>query len=250
MRSLERERDERDRDAYLAGGVPRDIVSGGGEGFTNRDRDRVVAEVRASIQLDRYVTHRELADYNFVNTVRLGEHCADFATIGDLDNGEYVNEAYLAAQNYVTPLALSAAIERVPGVPPGLQDRLTKMEREVLGEEGFLAKHEARLQAIEDRNVGKAVTIGGMTFKDPSDVDAMFAPLSIKDYFGFAYDFSVQVTMALRDTLSMSETLSLKASAVKAGYTDYRAALVESTFETVYPDSIFKRSLSAKDAEQ
>ena len=56
--------------------------------------------------------------------------------------------------------------------------------------------------------------------------------------------------MALRDTMSVAETLSLKASAVKAGYSDYCAALVESTFETVYPDSIFKSSLNSKGADQ
>ena len=98
--------------------------------------------------------------------------------------------------------------------------------------------------------MGKAVTIGGMTFKDPSDVDAMFDPLGSDKYFCYAWDFSVQITMALRDIMSMADIFSLKASAVKVGYANYRAALVKSTFKTVYPDSIFKSSLNAKGADQ
>ena len=249
VRSLEREREERDRAALFSGGLPARDDSGGG-GVTSRDRELIANEVRASINLRGYVTHQELADLHLVDPSRLRDHCSELITQRELTALGYVDPAYLEAKNYVTPLELRAELGRLPSLPEGLQDRMTKIEKEVLDADGFLAKHAARLQAIEDRNVGKAVTMGGMTFKDPSDVDAMFSPLGKDEYSWYAWDFSVQVTLALRDTMSMAETLSLKASAKKAGYSDHRAALVESTFETIYPDSIFKSSLSTKDADQ
>ena len=249
VRSLEREREERDRASFL----PVNIQSGagdGGGGLTSRDRELMANEVRASINLNGYVTHRDLDDLHLINRVRLHEHCVGLVTQRELAAFDYVDPAYLDAQNFTTPLELRAELGRLPGIPAGLQDRVAKLEQAVLGADGFLAKHEARLQAIEDRNVGKAVTMGGMTFKDPSDVDAMFSPLGKDEYSWYAWDFSVQVTLALRDTMSMAETLSLKASAKKAGYSNHRAALVKSTFETTYPDSIFKSSMSTKDADQ
>ena len=103
---------------------------------------------------------------------------------------------------------------------------------------------------LENRNVGKAVTVAGYTFRNSAQVKAWAALTNDPELFRFAWDFKVQVIKALDSASNIGEVMSNRAAAIKAGFTHYKSAFIMSTFELVYPEGIFRTSTAAKDAHQ
>ena len=235
LRNEERDRETAEADRVLASTLRemrqkmKDLrrsrpMSGGGGG--GPPSPQLLAGVIRGIGLDDYVTHPELAAF------------------------DYLPRPDLAALNYVTAAELSRATRASTSVPPRLGERLLDLESEILHPTGTLRVLGDRVQALEDKRIGTAISIQGYVFRDAPSVKAWSALSADPEKFRYMRDAWVQLTMAVADSSSMAEVLANKAAARKAGYTNYSAAQVAATFEVMFPESIIRRSHTKADAAQ
>ena len=103
---------------------------------SRREIDKITAKLRAG-ELKNYVTHHELAAFNYLPRTPLGEALA----------GEFI-------------------------LPDDLSNRLFKMEREVSKPGGAYTRMEKSLKSLHEKKKGSTVSAGGYNFKDSASCNA------------------------------------------------------------------------------
>ena len=206
-----------------------------GAGAPGFDRKSIVDQVLADIthaqaqyalqsEMSRYVTHAELADFN------------------------YVSHRELEALDYVDGARLNDAVPPPTILPPRLEARINELEGDMYGPAGAFVQMEQRYREMEDRKLETAVSVGGYTFKDSSSVSAWVAAFGDPELFRFCVDFKSQLAGCADEHFTMHEGLQNEAAAIKAGYNSKKAAAMALTFGQKYIDTIFRHSTSPKDA--
>jgi hypothetical protein len=93
--------------------------------------------------------------------------------VADVRGTRYATHPELDAQNYASFTEvreeISAEVLRA-GLPARLAPRLNELEAAAFGAGGSFDLLLGRLRDLEERQVGKAVTIGGHTFRDAKAV--------------------------------------------------------------------------------
>ena len=204
---------------YFGGDPYRSDVS-----LDERARSSIVQEVLAqanltayakSVDLDSYVTHRELTAFGFVNQAQLN-----------------------AATS--SPILL----------PARLQPRLEALEKEFFDSGGTVDKLQLAIKDILSKKVGDSVTIAGHTFRDAAAAAAWAAPFKDPELFGYAVDAKAQIAGAMDDAFTSSEILAQRADVKKAGFASVKAAKIATTYDLTYPEVMIRHSAGQKDAKE
>jgi len=144
-------------------------------------------EERAKDQL-----YKELRDYSSTPEPYslTTSDCAGIATkLKDpIPMAFYVMHPELAAQDYATRDYVDNLVSSIPSFPLRLTERLSDLEAAVMTSSCAIDQLKARLKSIEDRQIVKAVTICGYTFKDVVVVQALVNVLGDDEIHRYAFD--------------------------------------------------------------
>jgi hypothetical protein len=134
-------------------------------------------------------------------------------------------------------------------IPDRLNQRLVGLEADVLKPGGAFAKLQADLKAMKEGKVGDAIHIAGYTFKNGKSAEAWVKAIGVVDIERYCYDMYMQLSRLHTKERTSQQIVQDEANAIKGGYTSNEQAMVKASFEVRFPDSIFKKSNAAKDAE-
>jgi hypothetical protein len=169
------------------------------------------------------------------------------STVGGLGGPRYVTHPELDARDYLSFAEAKEEIGaeiRVMGLPARLGPRLGELEAATFGVGGAFELLLGRLKDLEERQVGKAVTIGGHTFRDAGAVKLWSDLLGDDEIHRFAWDAKAQLVACVDNALTTAATVRQEGDAIKAGYGSYRSARMGATFSVSYPEVLFKATES------
>ena len=160
----------------------------------------------------------------------------------------FVSHPELANFDYASCVFVHGSIPTIPTIPLRLDGRLADLESAVSTPGGPFDQLKARFKDMEDRQIGKAVTMGGFTFRDASAVEALISVLGDDEIYRFAFDMKAQIVACTDDFVTTRESLASKAAAIKAGFHSWKAARMSATFDIKFPETMIKKSNKSEDA--
>ena len=169
---------------------------------------------------NKFVTHQELRDFDYVNRVELEQALEDSVSV-PMGGGDGDME-----------------VER----------RLLVLEHEILKPGGAFTKMESALKVLQSRKAGSAVQAGPYTFKDAPSTMAWATALGEPTLMRYFVDCRVLLASLKSQASTEASILQDEANAKKAGYNTATEASIASSFSITFPEAIFKASASNKDA--
>ena len=97
-------------------------------------------------------------------------------------------------------------------------DQVDTLDRELRGPAGMMAKIDQRTTALENKRQVNAVEFGGLTFKDPEEVQAWYLTLNNPEAYALCTDMVTLLCNASPSVDSQAEGLKLAADSKRVGY--------------------------------
>lgn len=161
----------------------------------------------------------------------------------------YVSKDYLTGFNYATKDEILSSAE----LPEDVATRLQNIERLVTNPVGMLHTLSETVQQLKARKGGDEVVMGGVSFKDSTSTEAWVELLEGESdlvFIDYAFDMIVQLLALGGNLTSTTQVTKAKAEARKAEYRSVQESTTTASFSLPYPETIFRPSASAEDAQR
>lgn len=116
-----------------------------------------------------------------------------------------------------------------------IESRLMKVEREFTGTEGAIPELRRTLDDWEKRRDSSSSTRGGYTFRDLSDVEALYAMVPPCEFYRYFLDIYSYLSLCTEAFTDYEHGVKVHADSIKANFKDVLSGRVRLSYETPYP---------------
>lgn len=143
-------------------------------------------------------------------------------------------------QQLITRVSNQLAVPAINRTLTDVDSRLLTIEEEFSSPQGVIQSIQDKLEEAEARRDTASSVRGGYIFRDQSDVEALVAQTTQKEFYKYFLDVISFLTLAQDPFSTYMEGVKIHADAIKAKFDSLLGSRIKLSFETPYPETILR----------